>query len=207
MTKNNNTDTSQKLTTGEVDTSTTPAIDPGIQETIEKYNKLESKLEESKKDFITILGIFASFFIFVSAEFQILRTVTDIWLLLGLSSFLLSGILLFAMVLTNIVRDKFQWKDFFNPVLILILILFLVTVLFFERYAGINIFYIKLELKTDKLSSALSLLTSIIILVASFFQWWNITYNGQMMIKKWVKYFFAICILLLIISLILLLLR
>jgi len=206
MTKNNNTDTSQKLTTGKIDTSSKPTIDPAVQETIEKYNKLESRLEESKKDFITILGIFASFFIFVSAEFQILRTVTDIWLLLGLSSFLLSGILLFAMVLTNIVRDKFQWKDFLNPVLILVLILFLITVLFFGRYAGINIFNIKLELKTDKLSSILSLVTSIFILVASFFQWWNITYNGQMVTKKWIKFLFVTCILLLIISLTFLLL-
>lgn len=136
MTKENKSHTNQKLTTGRVDTPTKPEIDPAIQETIEKYNKLESKLEESKRDFITILGIFASFFIFVSAEFQILKTINNIWLLLGLSSFLLSGILLFALVLTNIVRDKFQWKDFKNPVFVLIFLLFLITVVFFFIYAN-----------------------------------------------------------------------
>jgi len=207
MTKNNATDTSQKITAGKVDTSTKPAIDPAVQETVEKYNKLESKLEESKKDFITILGIFASFFIFVSVEFQILRTVTNIWLLLGLSSFLLSGILLFALVLTNIVRDKSQWKDFFNPVFVFILALFLLTTLFFVRYAGVTLIDIKLKSKTDKLSSILSLITSLLILLASFSQWWDITYNGKMVTKKWVKRLFMVCIFILLVSLILLFIR
>ena len=57
----------------------------------------------------------------------------------------------------------------------------------------------------DKISSSLSLIVAIIILVANFFQWWDITYDGAMRTRKWVKLLFVICILMLIIALILIL--
>jgi hypothetical protein len=113
----------------------TPMLDPKINEALDKFNALESRFNDLKKDVLTTLGIFASFFIFISAEFQILKAVTDFWLLLGFSCFLLSGLLLFALVLTNIVKGKLEWKDFFNPVFVLIFILFVFTILFFLIYA------------------------------------------------------------------------
>lgn len=55
-----------------------------------------------------------------------------------------------------------------------------------------------------KLSSLISLGVAIIVLIASFKQWWDITWNGTMLTKKWVKIFFVICIILLIVSAVLL---
>lgn len=57
--------------------------------------------------------------------------------------------------------------------------------------------------KSD-IGSIFSLITTLTILVASFFQWWNITYGGKMITKKWVKVLFCICILFTIISVLLL---
>lgn len=52
-------------------------------------------------------------------------------------------------------------------------------------------------------SAFVSLSVAIFILIASFFQWWDITYNGGMITKRWIKVFFIISIILLLIALIL----
>ncbi len=41
-----------------------------------------------------------------------------------------------------------------------------------------------------------SLVASISVLAAAFFQWWTITYNGQMLTKAWVKAVLASALLL-----------
>jgi hypothetical protein len=51
-----------------------------------------------------------------------------------------------------------------------------------------------------KVSSIISLIVAIAILFASFFQWWNITYNGKMITKVWIKVLFSTGISLLLIS-------
>lgn len=55
----------------------------------------------------------------------------------------------------------------------------------------------------EKISSIISLSVAISILIASYFEWWDITWNGKMITKKWVKLFFFILIVCLIIALIL----
>ena len=58
-----------------------------------------------------------------------------------------------------------------------------------------------------KLSSIISLVVAVAILFANFFQWWNITYDGKMLIKSWVKLLFGISIVLLLVALIFILLN
>ena len=60
--------------------------------------------------------------------------------------------------------------------------------------------YIK-NLNFDQISSITSIIVSIVILIASFFQWHDITYDGEMKTKTWVKLLFTIAIVLLLISL------
>lgn len=57
-----------------------------------------------------------------------------------------------------------------------------------------------MSINIDKptLSALLSIFVAVIILVANFFQWWNLTYDGKMITKNWVKILFALCIILLI---------
>ena len=47
----------------------------------------------------------------------------------------------------------------------------------------------------EKLSSIISLVVAIVILLASFFQWWDISFNGFMITKRWTKMLFFLCIL------------
>lgn len=53
----------------------------------------------------------------------------------------------------------------------------------------------------SKLSSIISLFVGIAILSATYFQWWNITYDGDLKTRKWVKFMLGIFILLLLTSL------
>lgn len=53
-------------------------------------------------------------------------------------------------------------------------------------------------LDQSKISALISLFVAILILIVNFFQWWNITYNGGMKMKDWVKILFLIFIVLLI---------
>ena len=46
----------------------------------------------------------------------------------------------------------------------------------------------------DQLAGLLSGLVGISILTASFFQWFNITYNGTMLLRRWVKVLFGLLI-------------
>ncbi len=55
----------------------------------------------------------------------------------------------------------------------------------------------------DTISALISIGIAIIVLLASYFQWWNLTYNGKMITKKWVKILFAVLIIALIFSAIL----
>ncbi len=57
----------------------------------------------------------------------------------------------------------------------------------------------------ERISSIISLIVAIITLGASYFQWWNIGFNGGMETKRWVKVLLSILIILLIISLFLIL--
>ena len=57
----------------------------------------------------------------------------------------------------------------------------------------------------DRVSATLSLLVAITVLAASYRQWWNISYNGGMKTKRWVKVLFAILLSILIVALTLLL--
>jgi len=52
----------------------------------------------------------------------------------------------------------------------------------------------------DKLSAIISLLVATVLLAANYFQWWDITWDGSMKTRKWVKVLFLICIFALIAS-------
>ena len=62
----------------------------------------------------------------------------------------------------------------------------------------------KSNIETNKLSAAISLIAAISILIASFFQWWDITMDGGMLIRKWVKILFIALLVFLLLSLFLL---
>lgn len=58
----------------------------------------------------------------------------------------------------------------------------------------------------DKLSAIISLIVAIAILIASYFQWWYLTYDGKMIMKIWMKILLTIFIIFLLAAFILILL-
>lgn len=50
----------------------------------------------------------------------------------------------------------------------------------------------------EKLSALLSLLAAVVIALASFWQWWGITWDGGMPLKPWAKVMLAAVVLLLL---------
>jgi hypothetical protein len=53
---------------------------------------------------------------------------------------------------------------------------------------------------TEKLSSFFSLLAALVVAGASFLQWWNVSYDGKLITKLWVKAMLVCVIVLLLAS-------
>lgn len=79
--------------------------------------------QETKKDFLTMFGIFVSFLTFISIEVQLFKSNNNLAELLGLSSLFLSFLMFFALVLTQMSKTDFALKDLVKPI-------YLVTYLF-----------------------------------------------------------------------------
>lgn len=58
-------------------------------------------------------------------------------------------------------------------------------------------------MSNEKISSIISIVVAIIVLVASYFQWWDITYNGAMTTRRWIKILFGLLIFALCLSILL----
>ena len=59
------------------------------------------------------------------------------------------------------------------------------------------------KISNEKLSALISLISAIIVLAASYSQWWSITYDGKMFTKLWVEVLFGMLIIMLLVALIL----
>jgi hypothetical protein len=105
------------------------------KETFDSLMQLKQDVQDVKKDFITVFGIFASFVTFLSVEIQVFKTVTNFWLLLGLSAFLLASVLLFAFMILNMAKEKLDWSVLKTPVPVLILLFLIISFFFFFIYA------------------------------------------------------------------------
>lgn len=57
----------------------------------------------------------------------------------------------------------------------------------------------------EKLSAVISLTVALMIVLASFFQWWDLTWGG-MRTRLWVKIMLLVCVILLIVTIILIIL-
>ncbi len=86
-----------------------------VEEITERIENNKKELNDIKKDFITIFGIFAAFLTYVSVEVQILQAAHDLFVLSGLSLFFLAAMLLFAITLNNLVKDNDSWENFKRP--------------------------------------------------------------------------------------------
>lgn len=107
-------------------------------------NSLKCELTNERLNNITIFGIFASLVTFLSVDIQIFKYIDNFWVLIGLTSFIASLMLLFVFCIHSIARNKLTWRDFFStPIFGLFLLFFLFSVMIFL----LNSKGVKLDLK------------------------------------------------------------
>ena len=106
-----------------------------------EIERLREDLARERQNNITVFGIFASLVTFFSIEIQIFKNIENFWLLIGLSAFLVSSMLIFVLSLGAVVRNDLGWKSIFRNPVFWIFLLFLIFsfLIFFLNAKGINI--------------------------------------------------------------------
>lgn len=108
--------------------SSTPSvpIDAGaISNAIQpKIDELNNKIDDYKKELITILGIFASFITFVSVEFKLFEKVIKMGDFISLSILLVALMMFFVITLQSVIKEdnSFYKKPLFYLAVSLMLI-------------------------------------------------------------------------------------
>ena len=98
--------------------------------------QLKKESHELKKDFLTIFGVFVTFLTFMSIEVQLFKVRKDSLELIGVSTIVLSFLMLFSTIIYDIVKNRMDWKNMkkFPPTYVLaILFLIIGTIMLFNK--------------------------------------------------------------------------
>lgn len=85
------------------------------------------EVQNAKKDFIAIFGLFAAVLIFLSLEVKIFDQPQRMSMTMGISFFFLSALLIFTLAVRNIYTDKNEWKEFLKPAFILAIVILIIS--------------------------------------------------------------------------------
>jgi hypothetical protein len=91
-----------------------------------KMEDVRDVVDEAKKDFITIFGVFAALLIFLSIEIQVFQQAKRFSYIMGVSFFLLSAILMFALAIHSMFNSDKRY-GYYLLLLGLIVMLFLAS--------------------------------------------------------------------------------
>ena len=111
-------------------TPSTPVDAVAISKAIQpKIDELHNKIDDYKKELITILGIFASFITFVSVEFKLFEKVVKMGDFISLSVLLVALMMFFVITLKSVIKDDNLFYK--KPLFYLAVILFLISTIFY----------------------------------------------------------------------------
>ena len=118
----------------------------------EKKNisSLKADFEKSKFDLITLIGIFVGLITYLGLEIQVFKSISNPLLIIGVSIFFIASILLFILSINLIIKkmESLTWKDFDNPLYIILIILLLISIFFiiigYKDYSYKSSFYLDL---------------------------------------------------------------
>lgn len=98
----------------------------------EDLKAAKKEFEKSRFDLITILGLFVGLITFLGLEVQVFKTVTNPLMIIGITIFFVASILLFILCINTILKklETITWKDFNNPIYIILVILLLISITF-----------------------------------------------------------------------------
>lgn len=90
----------------------------------------KNNFEKSRFDLITLLGVFVGLITYLGIEIQVFKTIDNPLLIIGISIFFIASILLFVLTINVILKklEAIAWKDFFNPLYLILIILFIVSI-------------------------------------------------------------------------------
>jgi hypothetical protein len=101
-------------------------------------SELKAESQDTKKEFLTFFGLFASFMTFLSIEVQILKTNDNVNEILGISILILSFLMFFAIILNDISKDVIDFQVFRKPMYVLTLIFLCVGCLLLYNGSSVN---------------------------------------------------------------------
>ncbi|MDN4165865.1 hypothetical protein QWY31_10140 [Cytophagales bacterium LB-30] len=99
-----------------------------VRDLLQKELKVE--VQEIKKDFLIIFGLFASFVTFISINVQVFKNNDNTLELIGICSISLSFIIFFALIINGIVKQQLEWSDLKRPSYIINLTFLIIGVVF-----------------------------------------------------------------------------
>ncbi len=91
---------------------------------------LKNEVQDIKKDFLIIFGLFASFVTFISINVQVFKNSTNPFEIIGVISISLSFIIFFALVINSVVKNQVEWSDLKQPIYIINLLFLIIGVVF-----------------------------------------------------------------------------
>ena len=99
-----------------------------IKNLLQKELKIE--VQDIKKDFLIIFGLFASFVTFISINVQAFRNSVNLVEIVGVISISLSFIIFFALIINTVVKKELEWADLKKPIYIINLTFLIIGVAF-----------------------------------------------------------------------------
>lgn len=95
-------------------------------------NKIKKEGDDLKKDFIIIFGLFASFASFLSIQVQVFKTNESVYELIGITALTVAFVLFFAITISDIAKEKNNWRDIIKPLHILTFIFIIIGIYFIK---------------------------------------------------------------------------
>lgn len=97
-----------------------------------KIVNLKVDFEKSKYDLVTLLGVFVGLITYLGLEIQVFKTISNPLMIIGVSVFFIASILLFILSINTVIKkvEAISWNDFKNPLFVILIILFVVSIIF-----------------------------------------------------------------------------
>lgn len=99
----------------------------------ESMDKMQNDFEKNRFDLITLLGLFVALITYLGLEIQIFKVIQTPFLIVGISLFFISSLLLFILIINTMFKRSSgtEWKDFTNPCFLILVLLLITSILCF----------------------------------------------------------------------------
>jgi|GEM_PF-3948518 len=97
-----------------------------------KISSLKDDFEKSKFDLITLIGVFVGLITYLGLEIQVFKSISNPFLIIGVSIFFIASILLFILCINTVIKklESLTWDDFKNPIYVILVILLVISIIF-----------------------------------------------------------------------------